>query len=284
MKTVILRNDLELPLVGLGTWNIQKREEIQDALLQAYELNYRLIDTAAVYGNESSIGKAIRELSLDRTQLLIQDKLWTTCYGYDKAREACVRSLKKLKTDYLDVFLMHWPISASQSEEWQKWNSETWRGLESLYEEGYVKAIGVCNFEAYHVEALAKSANVMPMVNQVECHPGYTRKLLRDCCALYGMIVEASSPLGNGALLQQEPLIELANRKNRTVAQICIRWALEKGIVALPKAAKYEHIRNNIEVFDFELSEAEMAELDNMPFSGGLMANPDEVIDIGNLQ
>lgn len=284
MKTIILRNGLELPLVGWGTWNIQKKEEIQDALFYAYESGYRLIDTAAAYGNESSMGRAIQDLSLDRTQLLLQDKVWTTCYGYDKVREACARSLKKLRTDYLDVFLMHWPISANQSEKWQQWNSETWRGMERLYEEGYVKAIGVCNFEEYHIKTLANSANIMPMVNQIECHPGYTRQALRIFCAQHGIQVEASSPLGNGALLEQEQLHAMACAKNKTVAQICIRWALEKDIVTLPKAVKRDHIRENMAVLDFEIGEAEMVELDNMPFCGGLMANPDEVIDIDSLQ
>ena len=284
MRTVILRNGLELPLVGWGTWNIQKREEMRDALFHAYESGYRLIDTAAAYGNESSMGRAIQDLSLDRTQLLLQDKLWTTCYGYDKAREACARSLKKMRTDYMDVFLMHWPISVNQSEKWQQWNSETWRGLERLYEEGYVKAIGVCNFEEHHIEALAKSANIMPMVNQIECHPGYTRQSLRILCDQHGIQVEASSPLGNGTLLEQEQLHTLACAKNKSVAQICIRWALEKSIISLPKAVKCDHIRENIAVLDFEIGETEMAELDKMPFCGGLMANPDEVIDIGSLQ
>lgn len=281
METVKLRNGTELPRVGLGTWQLTDRELLKQIISKACEEGYRLIDTAAAYSNEISISKAIAEAGIPRDELIISDKVWNTCRGYGAVQDACKRSLKKLKTDYLDLYLIHWPASMKLYPDWEEINSETWRGMEALLKDGFVKTIGVCNFKVHHLEALRKTAEVMPFVNQIEYHPGMNQKDIYDYCIENEIQIEASSPLGNGQIMDNRILKEIADRKGKNTAQICLRWGLQKRAVMIPKTSKVERLKENLDIFDFELTADEMRAIDEIPYCGGIGIDSDEVIEFG---
>lgn len=281
MEHIKLRNGNELPIIGLGTWQITDRDLMSEIIGTAYKEGYRLIDSAAAYSNEIAISKAIAANGIPREDVILSDKVWNTSRGYDAVQEACKRSLKKLKTDYLDVYLIHWPASMKLYDNWSEINAETWRGMEQLYKDGLVKNIGVCNFKIHHLEELKKTAEVMPFINQVELHPGFRQKELIDYCEKERIVVEASSPLGNGQILENEVLNRLAIQKNVSVSQICLKWEIQKGLIVIPKTSKIERLHGNIDVFEFVLSEDEMKEIDNIPYCGGIGIDPDEVVEFG---
>ena len=277
MEKMKLSNGIEIPAIGLGTWKITDKQEMLFVIKNAYEYGYRLFDTAAAYRNEMVLGKAIKELQLPREELFIQDKLWNTCYGYEDSQEACKKSLRKLKLDYLDTYLIHWPATVSACDNWQEINAETWRGLEKLYKEGYVKSIGVCNFKVHHLEALQQTAEILPQINQVECHPGMLQTDILQYCSQREIQIEASSPLGNGQILSNEILVEIANNKQKTVAQVCLKWGQKHNLVVIPKTTKAERLKENISLDDFDLSAEEVLKIDSIPYCGGLGINSDEV-------
>ena len=281
MKEFVLRNGVKIPVIGLGTWQLTDREVVREVISSAWEQGYRLIDTAAAYSNEIAIAKACASAGVPREDIILSDKVWNTNRGYVEVQEACKRSLKKLKTDYLDVYLIHWPASPRLYENWGEINAESWRGMEALYQEGYVRAIGVCNFKVHHLEELIKSAKVMPLINQFEMHPGLEQQELCAYCNVNGILTEASSPLGNGQILTNKELHRIAMQRNKSVAQICLRWGIQKGSVMLPKTANVNRLQENMDVFDFELSENEMKIIDNIPYCGGIGIDSDEVIEFG---
>lgn len=279
MEQYSLRNGLKIPSIGLGTWQITDRKIMSDVLDAAYDLGYRLIDTAAAYSNEIAISRAIAELP--RGELFLSDKVWNTSRGYEAVQEACRKSLKKMKTDYFDLYLIHWPASMKLYPDWMDINADTWRGMEKLYRDGLVKAIGVCNFKEHHLIELQKTATVMPFVNQVELHPGMPQKELVAWCREQSIMVEASSPLGNGKVLAHELICDLAQKKNKTAAQICLRWELQQGLVVIPKSVNLERLKQNLDLFDFELTDVDMKMIDEIPFCGGIGIDPDEVTQFG---
>lgn len=281
MEYVTLRNNNNLPVVGLGTWQITDRTQMLDTISNAYDEGYRLIDTAAAYSNEIALSKAIAVKGIDRDSIYLSDKVWNTCRGYEAVQEACKKSMKKLKVDFLDLYLIHWPASVKLYENWQEINADTWRGMERLYVDGYVKNIGVCNFKPYHLESLKKSATIMPFVNQIELHPGMAQQNTLNYCKKEGIIVEASSPLGNGQILENETILEISNSKNVSAAQVCLRWALQKEAIVIPKTTNRERLHSNIDVFKFELSDEEMGRIDSVPYCGGIGLDPDEVEEFG---
>ena len=281
MEYVSLRNGNKIPYIGLGTWNITDRTLMLEIISAAYDEGYRLIDTAAAYSNEIAIAKGIASKGINREELVISDKVWNTSRGYDAVQEACKRSLKKLKTDYLDIYLIHWPASMKLHSNWEEINADTWRGMERLYKDGLVRNIGVCNFKTHHLEALKKSAEIMPLIDQVELHPGMPQQNIMAYCQNEGIIIEASSPLGNGQVLENETLKSIANEKSVTTAQVCLRWLYQKGVAAIPKTTNKGRLRDNICIFDFQLSKEEMSRIDAIPFCGGLGIDPDEVEDFG---
>ncbi len=281
MDFVSLRNELKLPVIGLGTWQITDREILSDIIGAAYDIGYRLIDTAAAYSNEIAISKAIAAKMINRNELFLSDKVWNTSRGYEPVQEACRKSLKKLKTDYLDLYLIHWPASMKLYSDWAEINADTWRGMEQLYKDGYVKAIGVCNFKKHHLEKLQETATVMPMVNQFEIHPGMAQNELVSYCKEQNIIVEASSPLGNGQILANDSIQGIAKKKSKTPAQICLRWEFQQGIVTIPKTVNVDRLIQNIDIFDFELTEEEMKIVDEIPYCGGLGIDSDEVTQFG---
>lgn len=278
---IILHNGIPFPLIGMGTWQINDREVMNAVIRNGYEAGYRLIDTAAAYSNEIAISKAIETNGLHRSDFLISDKVWNTSRGYEQVQDACRRSLKKMKTDYLDLYLIHWPASTKLYTDWEMINADTWRGMEKLYRDGLVRAIGVCNFSVHHLESLKKTAEIIPMVDQCECHPGMNQKKLRNYCRTEQIAFEASSPLGNGMILKDKTLSELGCRHGKSTAQICIRWAIQSGLIVIPKTVSPDRMTENMDVFDFTLSDDEIGLIGELPYCGGLGIDPDEVTEFG---
>lgn len=282
METLItLSNGKNIPVVGFGTWQAPNGEVTADAVKTALQSGYRHVDAAAIYGNETFVGKAIKEFlsesGVGREDIFVTSKVWNTERGYDKTIAAFHKTLKDLQLEYLDLYLIHWPASYSQFENWEEINQETWRAFETLYAEGLVKSIGVSNFYVSHLESLLKQARVKPMVNQIEIHPGQNQKEIVDFCRQHQIAVEAWSPLGTGRLLQNETLAAIAAKYNKSVAQLCIRWSLQHGLIPLPKSITPERIIQNFEVFDFEIAEEDMNVINNMPYCGGSGLHPDEI-------
>ena len=281
MDQIKLINRVELPCLGFGTWQINDHRQMTDVVGSAFDVGYRLFDTAAAYSNEIALSKAIAGNGIAREDLILSDKVWNTSRGFEAVQDACRNSLKKLKTDYLDLYLIHWPASMKLYPEWEEINADTWRGMEKLYKDGLVRAVGVCNFKVHHLKALKKTAYIMPMVNQVELHPGVVQNDLLAYCKDNNIVVEASSPLGNGQILNNDELKRLSLAKKKSVAQICLRWELQKGAIAIPKTTNIERMRENLDIFDFNLNESEMKIIDNISYCGGIGIDPDEVEEFG---
>jgi methylglyoxal/glyoxal reductase len=252
--TVKLANGVEMPRLGLGVWKAKDGEEVQNAVKAAIQTGYRLIDTAAVYKNEEGVGKAIKESGVSREDLFITTKVWNDDQGYESTLQAFEESRKKLGLEYIDLYLIHWPVKGKYKE--------TWKALEKLYEDGLVKAIGVSNFQVHHLKDLLSDAKVKPMVNQVEFHPYLTQKELLAYCNEENIQLEAWSPLMQGEVVRVDVIKELAEKYGKTPAQIVLRWDLQHGVVTIPKSVKEHRIQENADVFDFELSREDMDKLD----------------------
>lgn len=272
----VLNNGYKIPCVGYGTWQTPDGETAVNSVKCALERGYRHIDTAAVYGNEASVGEGIRRSGIAREEIFITSKVWNTERGYEKTLKAFDQTMEDLGLDYLDLYLIHWPQKRiAGSDDWKKINQETWRALETLYKQGRVKAIGVSNFFEHHIEAILETCEIAPMVNQIEFHPGLLRPELRKYCADHNILVEAWSPLGTGRMLNNPNLMEIAAKYDRSVAQLCIRWAMQHDVLPLPKSITPARIEQNTHVFDFEISDADMQTIDAMPYCGGSGLDPD---------
>ena len=277
---MILRNGIEIPDIGFGTWNIPYGEGCEKAVFEAIKAGYRHIDTAGAYGNERSVGlgvkAAIREgLIKDRSDVFITSKLWNTNRSYNKAFRGFDKSMRNLDLDYIDLYLIHWPASKMKYKNPDEVNAVTWEALEELYTEGRVRAVGVSNFLPHHLEELKKSAKVLPMVNQIELHVGYMQKEVVEYNNNNGIITEGYSPLGTGALLDNEILWEMAKKYQTTVSNICISFLRKRGIIPLPKTTSPDRMSGNLRLIRIE--EEDMDILYNFPYIGGHAHNPDEV-------
>lgn len=271
-----LSNGVKMPCVGFGTWQTPSGDVARDSVKRALEVGYRHIDTAAAYYNEASVGEGIRLSGVRREDIFITTKHWTSDRGFRQTIAAAEKSLKELGLDYLDLYLIHWPAVKKISADWAAINAETWQGFEKLYKDGKVRAIGVSNFLPDHLEELKPNAEIQPMVNQIEFHPGYTQKDVTDYCRRNGILVEAWSPLGCGRLLS-DPLVDrIAAAHGKIPAHICVRYAMQHGFVPLPKSVHNERIAANADVFDFELTEEEMKALDEMPATGFSGFHPED--------
>ncbi|MFL5358514.1 aldo/keto reductase [Archangium sp.] len=255
-STVKLNNGVEIPRLGLGVFRAPRGEVTRQAVLSALEAGYRHIDTARIYGNERDVGAAVRESGLPRKDLFVTTKLWNEDQGYESALRACERSLKDLGLEYVDLYLIHWPVPGRRLE--------SWRALEKLLAEGKCRAIGVSNFLENHLDQLLAHSKVVPAVNQVEQHPFLHQPSLLRYCAGKGIAVEAYSPLTKGLRLGDPRVVELARKYGKSPAQVLIRWCLQHDLVVIPKSVHAERIRENASVFDFSLSPEDLRKLDGL--------------------
>lgn len=276
MKNYKLTNGVEIPVIGFGTWQTPNDEIGISAVKVALESGYRHIDTAQGYGNEASVGKAVKESGVSRKEIFITSKLDNPMHGYDNTMSSFEKTLEKLGTDYLDLFLIHWPNPLQYRDTWQKTNAETWKAFEELYEAGKIRAIGISNFHQHHIDELMKTAKIAPMVNQIRLCPGDTQDELVKYCRKRGILLEAYSPLGTGKIFDVPEMKMLSEKYGKTVAQICIRWSLQNEWLPLPKSVTAERIAENINVFDFELSEDDVKLIANLTGCVGLSADPDK--------
>ena len=275
-----LKDGIEIPDIGFGTWNIPYGEDCEKAVFEAIKAGYRHIDTAGAYGNERSVGlgvkAAIREgLIKDRADVFITSKLWNTNRSYNKAFRGFDKSMRNLDLDYIDLYLIHWPANKVRYKNPSEVNAVTWQALEELYEEGRAKRIGVSNFLPHHIEELKKSAKVLPMVNQIELHVGYMQEGVVAYNENNGIVTEGYSPLGTGALLENEILCEMAKKYQTTASAICISFLRKRGIIPLPKTTSPDRMSENLRLI--RIDEEDMEILNKLPYIGGHAHNPDEV-------
>lgn len=267
-KNVKLNNGNEIPSIGFGTSMITGNDCISN-ITKAIKVGYRHIDTASAYENEIEIGQAIKISNIDRKELFITSKVWKDSMGYDNTLKSFEKTLKNLQLEYIDLFLIHWPKSDND-----KLNIETWRALEKIYKEGRVKNIGVSNFLKKHLEVLIQNVDVIPTVNQIEFHPGLIRKETIDYCREKNIVLEAWAPLGKGKMLKNETLGKIAQKYNKSVAQICLKWCLQNEVIPLPKSEKEERMKQNLDLFHFEIAGEDMEIINNMEFFAGSDMDP----------
>jgi diketogulonate reductase-like aldo/keto reductase len=275
-----LSNGVKIPCIGFGTWQTPDGDVTVDAVQAALASGYRHIDGAAIYGNEKSIGTGIKKSGVPRKEIFLTSKLFNTEHTYEKTKAAFQKTLNDLQTDYLDLYLIHWPNPIDYRNTWAESNAETWRAFEEFYKSGKIRAIGVSNFHAHHLDALEKTAAVKPMVNQIRICPGDTKDAVVKTSGERGLLVEAYSPFGGSGpenILGAPLLKELAAKYNKTAPQICVRWCLERGFLPLPKSTSAAHIAANAGVFDFEMDKNDIEKLNGLQGYPDPFPHPDHI-------
>ncbi|SES63632.1 aldo/keto reductase [[Clostridium] polysaccharolyticum] len=268
---------VKIPNIGYGTWEVHEGQLCQEAVKKAIELGYRHIDTAAGYGNENSVGTGIANSGVPREELFITSKLNNPDHGYEKTMAAFEDTMNKLKCDYLDLYLIHWPNPLAFRDCWEESNAGSWRAMEELYEAGRIKAIGVSNFWVHHLEALMKTAKIKPMVNQIRLCPGDVHKETVEYCQKHNILLEAYSPFGRGEVFKVKEIHDLVDKYHRSIAQICIRWCIQQGFVPLPKSVTETRMIENLKVYDFELEEPDIQMMTELTGRCGISKDPDAV-------
>lgn len=278
LSTYELNNGLFIPKIGFGTASLDRERDATDIIRYALEVGYRHLDTAQSYSTEKNVGQALIESGLKREDVFITTKVHPHHVTYDLAKQSIEESLEALQLDYIDLLLIHWPNPAAyrQADAWQESNQETWRAMVEMYHLGKVRSIGVSNFMIHHLESLIAGSDVLPTVNQVLLAPGCKQDELVQFCKAKNIQLEAYSPLGSGKIFSNEKAQAIADRHQRSIAQIAIRWSLQHEFLPIPRSSKEEHIKNNFEVFDFELSQDDMDVLDQLT-GVAEQANPDTV-------
>ncbi len=266
---VKLYNGVEMPWLGLGVYKSKEGEEVENAVKCALETGYRSIDTAAIYANEYGVGKAIRESGVPRCEIFLTTKIWNADQGYQSTFRAFEESLEKLQTDYVDLYLIHWPKG--------ELSIETWKAMEKLYEQGRIRAIGVSNFLVHHLEYLLSNSRIKPMVDQVEFHPELVQPELLKFCKEHQIQSEAWTPIMRGKVNNIPVFLELAAKYQKSPVQIVLRWDLQKGVVTIPKSVTPERIRHNADIFDFELSSEDVEKIDKLDISARIGSHPDHI-------
>lgn len=275
--TFKIYNGAEIPCMGLGTWQ-SKDDTATAAVLSALALGYRLIDTAAAYGNEKGVGAGIRQSGLKREKIFVTSKLRNADHGYKATLDAFDLTMEKLGLEYLDLYLIHWPNPVQFRTHWEAATAGTWAAFEELYKKGKIKAIGVSNFMPHHIDTLMKTAKIKPMVNQLKLCPSVTQPEAVEYCRKNGIVVEAYSPFGTGGIFKVEEMRRLADKYGKTIGQICLRWCLQKGFVSLPKSANPMRIKENTEIFDFELTDKDIDLISNLKGFVTDIPRPDEIL------
>lgn len=265
--TTTLHNGIKMPWFGLGVFKVQEGSEVVESVKAALRNGYKSIDTAAVYGNEEGVGQAIKESGVPREELFITTKVWNSDQGYESTLQAFDTSMEKLGLDYLDLYLIHWPVAGKYKE--------TWNALEKLYKGGRVRAIGVSNFHVHHLKDLMADAEIKPMVNQVEYHPHLAQTELLQFCKAEGIQMEAWSPLKQGELLSEPTIVEIAENHEKSPAQVILRWDLQNEVVTIPKSIKEHRIIQNADIFDFELTAEDMDRLNSLNKDERVGPDPD---------
>ena len=272
-----LANGVEIPCIGFGTWQMPDGREARSVVREAIQAGYRHIDTAQGYDNEQSVGQAVKDSGIPRKEIFITSKLINTVRGYQETLDAVQRSLEKLGTTYLDLFLIHWPRPAAFRQDWKEQNARSWRAFETLYHKGVLKAIGISNFLPHHLDALLETAEIAPVVNQIRLAPGDTQDEVVNYSREKGLLLEAYSPLGMGKVFEVKEMADMAKKYGKTIAQIAIRWSLQRGYLPLPKSVTPERIRSNAQVFDFSLTDEDVEIIANLKGKTGFSADPDNI-------
>lgn len=271
-KTVFLNTDREMPLLGLGVYKATGENEVEQAICHAAKAGYRLIDTASAYANEDGVGRGIVQCGVPRKDLFITTKIWNNAQRLGDVEGAFKRSLERLQLDYVDLYLIHWPVPGCFLN--------TWKEMEKLLESGRAQSIGVSNFDIRHLEELAKYSDIIPAVNQIEFHPYWYQKELLEYCKDRGIQVQAYAPLARGAYMDNDIMCVLATKYAKTPAQIGLRWSLQKGVAVIPKSTNPERIQDNSEIFDFELEEEDMAIIDTLNQNLRTAGIPEDLRDV----
>lgn len=276
-STKKLRNGVEIPYLGLGVFLVKDPAECENAVKAAIKNGYRSIDTATRYENESFVGNALKAVDVPREELFITTKVWVSDFGYEETIQALHRSLKEMQLDYLDLYLIHWAAPNY---------AETWRAMEDLYEEGLVKAIGVCNFQIHHLEKLKETARITPMLNQIETHPLFHQKELREYMEQHGIAHEAWAPMAQGRenLFENPTLQTIGEKYGKTTAQVMLRWHLQRDTIIIPKSIHEHRIIENANLFDFALTDEDMQAIDQLDTGSRIFGDPDDIERLTALQ
>ena len=275
--TYTLSNGVNIPCVGFGTWQTPNGETATNSVLEAIKCGYRHIDTAACYGNEESVGKAIKLSRINREELFVTSKLWNTDQGYESTLKAFNKTIKDLDLDYLDLYLIHWPVVKGHKEDWEESICETWKAFEKLYSDGKIRAIGVSNFKPHHLKVIFENCNIKPMVNQIELHPSHNQDETVKFCRNNNILVEAWGPLSTGRIFKVKEMQDIADKYNKSIAQITLRWHIQNEILPLPKSVTPSRIKENSMIFDFELLKEDMELIQNLKGCEGSGVNPDNI-------
>lgn len=267
MQKITLNNGINIPIIGLGTFRA-KEKDVYNAIKKALDSGYRHIDTAMIYGNEVEIGRAIKDSGIPREELFITTKLWNSDQGYETAKKAFDDSLKKLGLEYIDLYLIHWYKGKEKA-------ADSWKAMEELYEAGQIKSIGVSNFNVNHIEDLLKIARIKPVINQVEIHLGLPQYNLQEYCESVGIKLEAYAPMQSGGIFANEDIKKIAQKHNKTIANIALKFLVDRGIIVLPKSIKEERILNNKNIFDFSLDGEDLVILEKQCNGMRLFPDPD---------
>lgn len=275
--TYTLNNDTKIPCVGYGTWQMPNDESGYEAVLYALKAGYRHIDTAQGYGNEEACGRAIKDSGLKREEIFLTTKLGNHSHGYQETLDAFAASLERLQTDYVDLYLIHWPNPLNIRPEFETVNAATWKAMEELYKAGKIKAIGVSNFRKHHLESTIKNGSVVPAVNQIRLCPGDVETDLVDYCVSKGILLQAYSPLGTGKVLEVEVVKEIAKKHKTSPAHVALAWNVKRGFQPLVKSVKPHRIDDNTKFFSVALDDDDMEKLNALDGVVGYSSNPDEV-------
>lgn len=263
-----MKNDF--PCIGFGTWKLKNSIQTTSIIEASIQSGYRLFDTAAAYQNEESIGNAFANTSIAREQLYISGKLWND--DRNNVMDACKSTIYKLRCDYLDLYLMHWPASKAVHDDWEVINAQVWQQMSELVQAGLVKQIGVSNFKMNQLQSLQKHTSIMPFVNQIELHPGFIQRETVNYCQENAITIQAWSPLGSGRLLKKQPIKELARKYGKTEAQICLTWCIQNGFTPIVRSSDPDRMKSNLDIFDFRIADQDLNDMNELPciYSSGL--------------